>query len=220
MHEVCREIGEVFGISISPPTICRLLHSYGITRKKIALQQSYSLSGSFRALFDPDVFLLTGADHRDHIRRYGYALRRTSPEYTRRFFGHGRRINAMIGINSVGVIAMEITPPSVNTNMFFDFVRGYLIPNMQHRSICCNGQSVTVHAKRWDKLAKKVFQRYFSKTFCKCRQCRIQFCRLISPFRVDSLFIMLIMLLGSSIKLAFLYFQGTIEPQNHITTEG
>ena len=140
MYEVGREVGGFFGISISPPTICRLLHSYGITRKKIrqiALQRSYSLRGAFRAqcsLFDPDVFVFvdeTGADHRDHIRRYGYALRGTAPEYTRPFFGHGQRINAMIGISSVGVIAMEITTSSVNTDIFFDFVRGSLIPNIQ-----------------------------------------------------------------------------------------
>ena len=80
MHEVCQEIKDVFGLSISPPTICRLLHSYGITRKKIrqvALQWSYSLRGAFRAhcsLFDPDVFVFvdeTEYDHRAHIRSMG-----------------------------------------------------------------------------------------------------------------------------------------------------
>ena len=140
MHEVCQEIRDVFGLSVSPPTICRLLHSYGITRKKIrqvALQRSYSLRGAFRAqcsLFDPDVFVFvdeTGADHRSHIRKYGYALRGVTPEYKRPFQGHGQRVNAMIGISTIGVIAMEMTSSSVNTEIFFDFVRGTLIPNMQ-----------------------------------------------------------------------------------------
>ena len=46
MHEVYQEMRDVFELSVSPPTICCLLHSYGITRKKIrevALQRSYSL---------------------------------------------------------------------------------------------------------------------------------------------------------------------------------
>ena len=140
MHEVCQEIRDVFGLSVSPPTICHLLHSYGITRKKIrqvALQRSYSLRGAFRAqcsLFDPETFVFvyeTGADHRSHIRRYGYALRGVTPEYRRQFVGHGLRVNTIIGISTVGVIAMEMTTSSVNADIFFDFVRGSLIPNMQ-----------------------------------------------------------------------------------------
>ena len=107
----------------SPSSICRLLHSYGITRKKIrqiALQRSYSLCGAFRAqcsLFDPDMFVFvdeTGVDHRHHIRRYGYALRGVRPEYTRPFYGHGQRINAIVGISTAGVTAVELTTSTVN----------------------------------------------------------------------------------------------------------
>ena len=93
MHKVCQEM---FGIIVYPPTICRLLHSYGITKiitnrnstvrrsdelqfdglniRRIAIQLSYSLRGAFRALFDPDMFLFVGetaVDDRDPIRRYG-----------------------------------------------------------------------------------------------------------------------------------------------------
>ena len=140
MHEVCQEIRDVFGLSVSPPTICRLLHSYGITRKKIrqvALQRSYSLRGAFRAqcsVFDPDTFVFvdeTGSDHRTHIRKYGYALRGVTPEVRRPFLGHGQRVNAIIGICTIGVIAMETTTSSVNADIFFDFARSTLIPNMQ-----------------------------------------------------------------------------------------
>ena len=139
MHEVCQEINDV-GITVSPPTICRLLHSYGMTRKKIrqvALQRSYSLRGAFRAqcsLFHPDKFVFvdkTGTDCRSHIRKYGYALRGTTPEYTRPLLCHGTRVNAIIGINTAGITALEMTTSSVNAEIFFDFVRGSLIPSMQ-----------------------------------------------------------------------------------------
>ena len=138
--EVCQEVSNVFGLSVSPPTICRLLHSYGITRKRIrqvALQRSYYLRGAFRAqcsLFDPNIFVFvdeTGSDHRSHIRKYGYALRGVTPEFRRPFQGHGQRVNAIIGICTTGVIALETTTSSVNADIFFDFVRGTLIPNMQ-----------------------------------------------------------------------------------------
>ena len=35
LGEVCQQLQEALGISISPPTVCRLLKAYGITRKKI-----------------------------------------------------------------------------------------------------------------------------------------------------------------------------------------
>ena len=70
----------VFGIEISPSTVCRTLKRYGLTRKKIrqvALQRSSELSGSFMA----QCFLLkremlvwvdeTGSDSRDNAQRYG-----------------------------------------------------------------------------------------------------------------------------------------------------
>ena len=71
----------------------------------------------------------TGSDHRAHIRKYGYTLRGITPEYTRPFLGHGQRVNAVIGICTIGVIAMEINS-SINTDIF-DFARGTLIPKMQ-----------------------------------------------------------------------------------------
>ena len=62
---------------------CRLLKHYGMTRKKIrqvAKQRCYSLRGAFMAqcfMFSRDMFVWvdeTGADCRDHIRKYGYAV--------------------------------------------------------------------------------------------------------------------------------------------------
>ena len=52
LSEVCQLLVDEFGISVSPPTICCLLKSYGITHKKIqqvALQRCYSLRGAFLA---------------------------------------------------------------------------------------------------------------------------------------------------------------------------
>ncbi len=86
LSEVCHELEEAMGV---PPTICRLLRRYGITRKKIqqvALQRCYTLRGAFMAqclLFNPDQFVFideTGSDARDHIRKYGYAIRGLAPQ--------------------------------------------------------------------------------------------------------------------------------------------
>ena len=54
LGELCQELLEVTGVEASPPTIRRLLKSYGITRKKIrqvALQRCYSLRCIYGPLF-------------------------------------------------------------------------------------------------------------------------------------------------------------------------
>ena len=138
LGELCIEIMHVFGIEISPSTVCRTLRRYGLTRKKIrqvALQRSSELRGAFMAqcfLLKRDMLVWvdeTGSDSRDNARRYGYALRGVTPT-THRFVYRGRRTNAMAAMASSGIIALELTTDSVNGERFFDFVRGSLIPNM------------------------------------------------------------------------------------------
>ena len=152
MHEVCQEVRDVFGIVISPPTICRLLHSHGITRKKIRqieLQHliPYVVHSEHNAhcFIQTCLFLLSMRQGWtiDHIRRYGYALRGVTPEYTQPFCGHGQRINAIVGISTDGVTAVELTTSAVNTDIFFDFAWGSLIPNM-HQFNGTNPQSIAV----------------------------------------------------------------------------
>ena len=48
--ELCLEVMQVFGIEISPSTVCRTLRRYGLTRKRLrqfALQRFSELRGSF-----------------------------------------------------------------------------------------------------------------------------------------------------------------------------
>ena len=51
--------------------------------------------------------------------KYGYALRGVTSEVRIPFLGHGQRVNAIIGICTIGVIAMEMTTSSVNADIFF-----------------------------------------------------------------------------------------------------
>lgn len=84
-------------------------------------------------LFSRDMFVWvdeTGANNRDHIRKYGYALRGMTPTCTRQLV-RGKRTNAIVGLSSSGVMASEIISTSVNGDVFFDFLRGSLIPMMQ-----------------------------------------------------------------------------------------
>ncbi len=71
LSEVCHDLLEVFGIEVSPSTICRLLQTYGFTRKQIrqvASQRCAYIRGAFMAqchLLDVNMFVWideTGSD--------------------------------------------------------------------------------------------------------------------------------------------------------------
>ena len=70
----------------------------------------------------------TGSDRRDHIRKYGYALRGMRP-VSHRFLSRGRT-NAIAAMSQDGVIAFELVSGSVNGDTFFNFVSNSLIPMM------------------------------------------------------------------------------------------
>ena len=63
LGKICQHIRDEMEIEVAPPTICRLLRSYGLTRKrikKLALQRSDVVRGAFMAqclLFPAEAFV-------------------------------------------------------------------------------------------------------------------------------------------------------------------
>ena len=104
--------------------------------RQVAKQRCYLLRGKYVAHiynFDSSMFVWldeTGTDKRGQLRKYGYALRGITPVYTR-FISRGERMNAIASMSTEGIIALEIVKGSVNGDIFYDFLRGCLIPNMQ-----------------------------------------------------------------------------------------
>ena len=84
-------------------------------------------------LFKREMFVWvdeTGTDKRDQLRKYGYALRGTTPVY-HRFLSRGDRVNAIAAITSSGLLTVELTKATVNGDNFFDFITGTLISHMR-----------------------------------------------------------------------------------------
>ena len=71
----------------------------------------------------------TGANGKDQIRKFGYALRGIQPVY-HCFIHRGTRISALVAMSLEGVIDHEFVQGGVNGDTFCDFVRGSIIPNM------------------------------------------------------------------------------------------
>ena len=92
LNEICQKVFDVSNIMVSAPTVCRIIHRHGFTRKKIqqiALQRRIQYRGEFMAevqLYKKEQFVWideTGCDKRDNIRKFGYAMRGERPVYHR-----------------------------------------------------------------------------------------------------------------------------------------
>ena len=138
LGEMCQLIHQMSNIHVSQATICRLIHRYGITRKKIkqiALQRSASLRGYFMAqalLYTREQIVWldeTGSDTTTFMRQYGYAIRGQTP-HCHRLLLRGKRISVMAAMSSEKIIAHEYFTGTLDSHRFFDFIRGTLIPQM------------------------------------------------------------------------------------------
>ena len=138
LGEICQEINSTFAVRVTPSTVCRIIHRNGFTRKKIqqvAKQRSVEFRGKFFTEvqhYQPEQFVWvdeSGCDKRDHIRKFGYALR-GEPPVCHRFLHRGQRISMITALSTTGIVANEIIKGTVNGETFLDFVHGSLIPNM------------------------------------------------------------------------------------------
>ena len=138
LGEICLEIRNVTGVEASPSTICKLLAKYGFTRKKIqhvALQQNLAYRGSFISnisSYQKEMIVWvdeTGCDKRNLLRKFGYSLR-GERAICPRLLVRGTRISAIAAMCCYGIVGVELTATSVNGEMFCDFIKGTLIPNM------------------------------------------------------------------------------------------
>ena len=83
-------------------------------------------------MYNRDCFVFideTGCSSKDHTRNFGYALcGEAAVEH--RWLHRGSRISAIAAVSTTGVLAVEITTGSVNGDIFFDYIRGCVIPEM------------------------------------------------------------------------------------------
>ena len=151
MPETASKVEEISGTVVSTATLCRLLASYGMTRKKVqhvALQRCLDLRASFVAsvfTFAKEMFVWvdeSGSNLKGMLRKYGYTLRGERAVCPRLLI-RGQRISSISAMSTEGILAVELTKESVNGEKFFDFVSGSLIPEMLPFD-GCNPRSIAV----------------------------------------------------------------------------
>lgn len=138
LNEITRRVSEATNTVVSSYTVCRMLRRHGYTRKKI-VQVAKQRCVDYRAKFMAEVlnyrkemFVFideTGSDRRDHIRKFGYALKGVPPIY-HRWLVRGKRTSAIAAICCDGLIEYELISGTVNGEIFLKFIQGHLIPQM------------------------------------------------------------------------------------------
>ena len=138
LSEIVDRVEEISGTRVSTSTLCRLLATYGFTRKKVqrvALQRRVDLRGSYMAsvyTFSIEMFVFideTGSKLKDMLRAYGYALC-GSRAVRHQLEVRGQNITTLAAISTEGLLAIDITSSKVNAEIFLDFLRGSLIPEL------------------------------------------------------------------------------------------
>ena len=138
LHELADELQDVFGVTISVPTVCRTLKSMGCSRqvmRQIALQRSESLRAHFMSevsVYDPAMLVWldeSGCDRRHAARKYGYSIRGI-PVCDHRILIRGKRYTSIPILSMQGIHDVFITEGTTNGEKFAEFVEEYLLPHL------------------------------------------------------------------------------------------
>ncbi len=72
----------------------------------------------------------TGCDNRTYIRKYGYYALKGQVPTCNRLLVRGQRISAIAALSTDGLVALELSTNTIQSDFFFDFIRGSLIPQL------------------------------------------------------------------------------------------
>ena len=138
LWEIQQQILWMYGLDISPASICIFLKKSNFSRKKmqlVALQQDKEL----RAVFATDVSIYpshllifideTGCDRRDALRKYGYGLR-GHPVKCQKLLVRGERVSVIAAMTIRGVLDLQVVRESVTGDIFVEFIEKRLLPNL------------------------------------------------------------------------------------------
>lgn len=139
LHELQDELYDMFGVSVSPSTICRTLRIMGCCRRVIrhvAIQRSDELRAHFMAnvsVYEPEMIIWldeSSCDRRNSMRKFAYTLRGIVP-VDHRLLVRGTRYSAITAITVEGVQDVALIEGTVNGDVFTDFVLHSLMPILQ-----------------------------------------------------------------------------------------
>ena len=126
LHEIRDKLFDMFGVALSPGTICKTLHYMGCSHQviqHIALQRSNEQRASFMAeiaMYDPQMLIWideSGCDRRNSTRKRGYSFRGITPK-DHRLLVRGTRYSTVPIMSMEGIHDLYITESTMNGEQF------------------------------------------------------------------------------------------------------
>ncbi len=136
LKEVCGKVLEITGLQVSAPYV-ELYTDMGLHEGRSAnlTSKMCTISWDYMAdvhMYDTSQFVWideTGCNNKDHIRKFGYALKGECL-VCHRILHRGQRVSAIAAMDCSGILAVDLKKGSVGGDEFYDFVRGSLITEM------------------------------------------------------------------------------------------
>ena len=102
-----------------------------------------------------------GSDHRNQIRRFGYAQIGEDAVY-QGFLSRGTRYSTIAAISSLGLVDYVVKTGSINGDIFYDFVRGYVTTNVTlYRKIELHVANIIIDCEYFYRLYHFFLQNFF-----------------------------------------------------------
>ena len=104
------------------------------TRQLVALQLNQGLRTQFVtdvSMYNADtlIFIETGCDRRNTIRRHGFGVRGKLVQ-CQKLLVRGERISVIVAMTVNGIIDLQIVRGSVDGDIFMNFIQRVLLPNL------------------------------------------------------------------------------------------
>ncbi len=138
LREIKSEVSYLLQVELDESTICRFLHSQGLTRQKMQIvakqrdEYERAMFATEMSVYDPDMLIFldeTGCDRRNVLRRRAYSFR-GKPAVSHKLLVRGRHLNAIAFMSSSGIIDCHIEDRPVDGDQFYLCVQQYLLPHL------------------------------------------------------------------------------------------
>ena len=138
LREIKSEVNYLLQVELDESTICRFLHSQGLTRQKmriVAKQRNYYERAMFEAemsIYNPEMLIFldeTGCDRRNLLRCRAYSFR-GKPAVSHKLLVRGKHMNAIAFVSKSGVTDCHIEDGSIDGDQFHSCVQKYLLPHL------------------------------------------------------------------------------------------
>ena len=138
LREIRLEVNHMLEVDLDESTICRFLHSQGLTLQKMVIvarqrdEYDRAMFAAEMTAYNPEMLIFldeTGFDRRNVLRRRAYSFR-GKPAVSHKLLIRGKHLNAIAFMSISGIIDCQIYDGPVDGDQFYMCLQKYLLPHL------------------------------------------------------------------------------------------